>query len=59
VHFWKAMFEHNYVCLFADNGGGPKPPETFPRHIQDILEQALFLAACPEAEGLPGYLGRG
>jgi hypothetical protein len=53
------MFEHNYVCLFADNGGGPKPPETFPRHIQDILEQALFLAACPEAEGLPGYLGRG
>lgn len=132
VHFWKAMFEHNYVYLFADNGGGPKPPETLPKHIpdvgfdpyrslawlvrdhhgylknntpfsefkwanffrtrilleqdllagkatfdyfayealksgrieltdegEDIVEQALFLAAGPEAAGLPGYLGRG
>jgi hypothetical protein len=132
VHFWKAMFEHNYVYLFAGNGGGPKPPETLPKHIrdlgfdpcrslawlvrdhhgylkndkpfsefkwanffrtrilldqdlmagkatfdsiaygdfkngrieltdegEDIIEQALFLAAGPEAAGLPGYLGRG
>ena len=36
VHFWKAMFEHNYVYLFADNGGGPNPPETLPKHIRDI-----------------------
>ena len=132
VHFWKAMFERKYVYLFADNGGGPKPPETLPGHIrdlgfdpyrslawlvrdhhgymkndkpfsefrwanffrtrilpdqdilagkatfddfafevsksgrieltdegEDIVEQALFLAAGPEAAGLPGYLGRG
>ena len=132
VHFWKAMFEHQYVYLFADNGGGPKPPETLPKHIrdvgfdpyrslawlvrdrhgymktdkpfsefrwanffrtrilptqdilagkatfddfafkvaksgkieltdegEDIVDQALFLAAGPEAAGLPGYLGRG
>jgi len=132
VHFWKAMFEHNYVYLFDGNGGGPKPPKTLPKHIrdigfdpyrslawlvrdhhgymkndkpfsefkwanffrthilldqdilagkttfddfafevsksgrieltdegEDILEQALFLAAGPEAAGLPGYLGRG
>ena len=26
---------------------------------EDIVEQALFLAAGPEAAGLPGYLGRG
>jgi hypothetical protein len=26
---------------------------------EDIVEQALFLAAGPEAVGLPGYLGRG
>ncbi len=36
IHFWKAMFKHNYVYLFADNGGGPNPPETLPKHIQDI-----------------------
>ena len=132
VHFWKAMFEHNYVYLFGADGGGPKPPETLPKHIrdidfdpyrslawlvrdrhgylknntpfsefkwanffrtrilpdqdilagkgtfddfafevsksgkielteegEDIVDQALFLAARPEAAGLPGYLGRG
>jgi len=132
VHFWKAMFEHKLVYLFAADGGGPKPPETLPKHIrdvgfdpyrslaclvrdrhgymkndrpfsefrwanffrtrilleqdllagkatfddlaftltksgrvaltdegQDIVDQALFLAAGPEAAGLPGYLGRG
>ena len=26
---------------------------------EDIVDQALFLAAGPEAAGLPGYLGRG
>lgn len=132
VHFWKAMFDHNYVYLFDGNGGGPKPPETLPKHIrdvdfdpyrslawlvrdrhgylkndhpfsefkwanffrtrilmtqdilagkatfddfafevsksgrikltddgEDIVDEALFLAAGPEAAGLPGYLGRG
>ena len=132
VHFWKAMFEHKLVYLFADDGGGPRPPETLPKHIrdlgfdpyrslaclvrdrhgymkndkpfsefrwanffrtrilleqdilagkatfddfafevsksgkveltdegEDIVDQALFLAAGPEAAGLPGYLGRG
>ncbi len=132
VHFWKAMFEHNYVYLFGDDGGGPKPPNTLPKHIgdigfdpyrslawlvrdrhgylknntpfsefkwanffrtrilpnqdllagkasfddfafkvsksgkiiltdegEDIVDQALFLAAGPEAAGLPGYRGRG
>jgi len=132
LHFWKAMFEHQLVYLFAADGGGPKPPEALPKHIQDvgfdpyrslaclvrdrhgymkndkpfsefrwanffrtrilmdqdllagkatfdhfaftvakdgkltltdegedIVDQALFLAAGPEAAGLPGYLGRG
>jgi len=36
VHFWKAMFEHNGVYLFGADGGGPKPPETLPRHIRDV-----------------------
>ena len=35
-HFWKAMFEHNYVYLYGADGGGPKPPGELPRHIQDI-----------------------
>ncbi len=132
VHFWKAMFKHNYVYLFGADGGGPRPPETLPKHIrdidfdpyrslawlvrdrhgylknntpfsefkwanffrtrvlpeqhilagkatfhdfafkvskngkikltdegEDIVDQAMFLAAGPEAVGLPGYLGRG
>ncbi len=131
VHFWKAMFDRNYVYLFGADGGGPKPPETLPKHIrevdfdayrslawlvrdrhgymknnspfsefkwanffrtrilpnqgilagsatfhdfgfdvlksgkieltdegEDIVDEALFLAAGPEAAGLPGYLGR-
>ena len=36
AHFWKAMFEHNYVYLFAADGGGPKPPESLPKHISDL-----------------------
>ncbi len=36
VHFWKAMFDHNYVYLFGADGGGPKPPETLPDHIRDV-----------------------
>lgn len=36
THFWKAMFEHNYVYLFGADGGGPKPPEALPKHIRDL-----------------------
>jgi len=36
VHFWKAMFERNYVYLFGADGGGPKPPEKLPKHIRDL-----------------------
>ena len=36
THFWKAMFEHHYVYLFYADGGGPKPPESLPKHIRDI-----------------------
>jgi len=36
VHFWKAMFEHNYVYLFGADGGGPKAPAALPKHIRDI-----------------------
>lgn len=35
-HFWKAMFEHNYVYLFGADGGGPNPPQKLPKHIRDI-----------------------
>jgi len=35
-HFWKAMFEHNYVYLFGADGGGPKPATSLPKHIRDL-----------------------
>ncbi len=36
THFWKTMFEHKYVYLFSDNGGGPHTPESLPKHIKDL-----------------------
>jgi len=36
THFWKAMFEHNYVYLFGADGGGPKPTSILPKHIRDL-----------------------
>ena len=36
VHFWKAMFERNWVYLFDDAGGGPQQPEQLPKHIKDL-----------------------
>ena len=35
-HFWKAMFERNYVYLFGADGGGPKSPDELPKHIHDL-----------------------
>ncbi len=35
-HFWKAMFEHNYVYLFGADGGGPKPASLLPKHIREL-----------------------
>ena len=36
VHFWRAMFERNWVYLFDNAGGGPQQPEQLPKHIKDL-----------------------
>ena len=46
VHFWKAMFEHNYVYLFGPDGGGPKPPKELPAHVQDLGFDPYRSLAC-------------
>ena len=35
-HFWKSMFENNWVYLFDDAGGGPQQPEQLPKHVKDL-----------------------
>lgn len=36
AYFWKTMHQDNCVYLFDENGGGPQPPATLPRHIKDL-----------------------
>ena len=36
TYFWKTMHAGNWIYLFDHEGGGPKPPQTLPKHIKDL-----------------------
>jgi len=36
VYFWKAMHGHDWVYLFDQHGGGPRPPATLPVDVEDL-----------------------
>jgi hypothetical protein len=36
IYFWKTMHAANWIYLFDHEGGGPKPPQTLPKHIKDL-----------------------
>jgi hypothetical protein len=36
TYFWKSMHAANWIYLFDHEGGGPKPPQTLPKHIKDL-----------------------
>lgn len=34
------MYERNWVCLYARDGGGPQPPKRLPKKIEDMQYDA-------------------
>ena len=36
VYFWKTMHERDWVYLYERDGGGPQPPKSLPKRIEDM-----------------------